>query len=215
MHIILIGGPGAGKGTQAKALSSRLDIPHISTGDMIREAARKKLPWGIEADKLIRGGNFVPDNVMIPLITHTLGEPKCDHGFILDGFPRNIQQAHSLTEIFSGLNINAYSVVNIDVSRETIVERLTSRRSCSVCGGIVSLRNLKAENICPVCGAEDTLVHRNDDNEEVILKRIGIYNEVTHPLIEFYSSLNKLVTIDGNNKADKVTRDILSAISAG
>ncbi|MDD4282026.1 MAG: adenylate kinase [Candidatus Methanofastidiosa archaeon] len=211
MRIILLGKPGGGKGTQATMLKDRLGVPQISTGDILREAVKRQTPFGIEAKKFMDAGLLVPDCLIKDLIAERLREQDTAKGFIFDGFPRTIAQAEALKEIGASLGFDIDAVVNIDVSSEAIVTRLSGRRSCQ-CGAVyhVVSKTPKKEGVCDQCGA--ALYQRSDDQEAVIRNRLEQYEAQTRPLIDLYEKEGKLVTIDGNKPIDVVFADILAAL---
>ncbi len=211
MRIILLGKPGGGMGTQATMLKDRLGVPQISTGDILREAVKRQTPFGIEAKKFMDAGLLVPDCLIKDLIAERLREQDTAKGFIFDGFPRTIAQAEALKEIGASLGFDIDAVVNIDVSSEAIVTRLSGRRSCQ-CGAVyhVVSKPPKKEGVCDQCGA--ALYQRSDDQEAVIRNRLEQYEAQTRPLIDLYEKEGKLVTIDGNKPIDVVFADILAAL---
>jgi len=211
MRIILLGKPGGGKGTQATMLKDRLGVPQISTGDILREAVKRQTPFGIEAKKFMDAGLLVPDCLIKDLIAERLREQDTAEGFIFDGFPRTIAQAEALKEIGASLGFDIDAVVNIDVSSEAIVTRLSGRRSCQ-CGAVyhVVSKPPAKEGVCDQCGA--ALYQRSDDQEAVIRNRLEQYEAQTRPLIDLYEKEGKLVTIDGNKPIDVVFADILTAL---
>ena len=211
MRIILLGKPGGGKGTQATMLKDRLGVPQISTGDILREAVKRQTPFGIEAKKFMDAGLLVPDCLIKDLIAERLQEQDTAKGFIFDGFPRTIAQAEALKEIGASLGFDIDAVVNIDVSSEAIVTRLSGRRSCQ-CGAVyhVVSKPPAKEGVCDQCGA--ALYQRSDDQEAVIRNRLEQYEAQTRPLIDLYEKEGKLVTIDGNKPIDVVFADILTAL---
>lgn len=207
MNIALFGPPGAGKGTQAKELSKHYNIPHISTGDILRANVRDGTELGIKAKQYMDKGELVPDEVLIGLIRNRLSESDCDSGYLLDGYPRTIPQADALTDILKEINKPLNSVINIEVSDDELVKRLSGRRSCA-CGESyhVMFNPPEKEGICNACGAE--LYQRDDDKEEVIRQRLAVYNDKTKPLIDYYDGADILVNIDGSGAVDAVFKDI-------
>lgn len=205
MKLVFLGPPGAGKGTQAAVISQKLNIPHISTGDMFRRAIREQTPTGLKAKTFMDAGKLVPDEVVIELVRERLKLEDCSNGFLLDGFPRTVLQAQAL-ETIVGLD----AVIDIDVADEALMKRLTGRRVCSKCAGTFHTSNLKDEKVCPDCASE--LIHRDDDKPETIANRLKVYHDQTSPLIGFYSEKGLLKTIDGSQPMEKVTEDILSAL---
>ncbi len=213
MRIILLGKPGGGKGTQATMLKDELGVPQISTGDILREAVKNQTPFGIEAKKFMDAGLLVPDCLIKDLIEERLKGDDTKDGFIFDGFPRTIAQAEALKEIGANLSFDIDAVVNIDVSSESIVKRLSGRRSCE-CGAVyhVESKQPKKDGICDLCGG--SLYQRADDNEEVIRNRLEQYEKQTQPLIDYYEKQGKLVTIDGNKPIPDVFADIKARLHA-
>ncbi len=212
MRIIIFGAPGAGKGTQAKVLSEKFGIAHISTGDILREAISNQTDLGKKAQDLVNKGLLVPDDIMGGIIKEVLNSDKCKNGFILDGFPRTVEQAALLFDIFNELSITDAVVIKLTIKDEVVIKRLTSRRTCSYCGFIVNLMSLDNADKCPNCGMEGTLTQRNDDNEEVIKNRLEIYRRSTFPVVEFFADKLKLVSVDGSLPVESVTEQILNKI---
>ncbi len=209
-RLMMLGPPGAGKGTQAKMLSERLSVPHVSTGDMLREARREATPLGVEAGRYMDAGELVPDDVVIGIVRDCLGGEKGAQGFILDGFPRTRAQAEALADM--GLDLDA--VLNIKVSDQEVVRRLGGRISCPSCGAVYHeiFNAPKVANTCDVCGHVG-LVKREDDQEATILNRLEAYWKQTNPLVEFYRSKGVLVDIDGERSPDEVEESVVDAVS--
>jgi adenylate kinase len=212
MQLILFGPPGVGKGTQAKFLSSKYNIPHISTGDILREAVKNKTPLGVKAQEIMQRGELVPDNIVIGIVKDTLSQSKCKDGFILDGFPRSLGQAQSLEQILIELNFRNIHVINITANDQELIKRLTNRRACKSCGSIFVYDEIKDKNICPVCNEKDSFYQRNDDKEDVIKHRLEVYKSTTKPVLQFYKEQNKVIDIDGLQEIEIVTGDIISAL---
>ncbi len=210
MKLIMLGAPGAGKGTQAIVLSERYNIPTISTGVIIRAAIKNGTETGLMAKDYIEKGLLVPDNVVIGIIKDRLGEDDCKNGFILDGFPRTIPQAKALDKF--GVEID--KVLDIEVPDSHIVERLSGRRECSKCGATYHLVNnpSKKGSLCERCGGE--LVCRKDDAPETILSRLEVYHSQTEPLIDFYKEKGILFVADGTKGVDATTEEIISVLEA-
>ncbi|WP_338818576.1 Adenylate kinase [Moorella thermoacetica] len=198
MRLVLLGPPGAGKGTQAREINQRLDIPHISTGDMFREAIKRGTPLGRQAEVYIKGGRLVPDEVTIGLVQERLVQPDCRNGFLLDGFPRTVAQAEALDSWLSSRGERLDAVIDIEVPRDALLERLTGRRVCRQCGATYHVRyNPPAvPGKCDACGQD--LVQRADDTEATVNKRLDVYNEQTAPLVNYYRQRGLLKEIDGS-----------------
>ena len=209
MKLILMGAPGAGKGTQSANISEKWNIPAVSTGDLLRGAIKDGTELGMKAKSYMDSGNLVPDELVINIIKEYIGSDKCKNGFILDGFPRSIPQAEALDAM--GVNIDL--VVSLEVADEKIIERMSGRRICSKCGASYHIvyKPSKVENICDVCGAD--LFTRADDAAETVLNRLETYHAITEPLKEFYSKKGNLVCIEGREKVADTSAAVLEAIS--
>ncbi|HZW37871.1 MAG TPA: adenylate kinase [Ignavibacteriaceae bacterium] len=212
MRIILFGAPGVGKGTQAKILSQKYDIPHISTGDILREAGRQKSELGLKAAEIMNRGELVPDEMIIGIIKETLGQSKYDNGFILDGFPRTVPQAIALDALLNELNINNIHLLYLTANEEELVRRLTNRRACKVCGNIFNYNDIKNLDECPVCNAKASFYHRKDDNEDTIRNRFSIYETSTKPVLEHYEQKGKIAYINALGNIEDVTIEIEEAL---
>ena len=210
MNLILLGAPGAGKGTQAELLMEKLHIPGISTGNMLREAMRNGTVVGEKAKYYMDNGLLVPDEVIMDIVAERVVQPDCKNGFILDGVPRTLAQAEALQE--RGVQID--HVVSIEIDDSVIEGRMTGRRVCGNCGASyhIAANPSKVEGKCDLCGGE--LVTRKDDVPETVRKRLKVYHEQTEVLKNFYDKLGKLRTIEGNQAIDGVSEDILTAIGA-
>lgn len=208
MNIVLLGAPGAGKGTQAAKLVDEFGIAHISTGDILRAAVKAGTPLGLKAKTYMDAGELVPDEVVIGLVKDRLGEDDAQKGFILDGFPRTSMQAVALDGELSGLGKQIDAAIAIEVDPEVIVGRLTSRRMCRVCGYIGSA----SDAVCPKCGGE--MYQRDDDNEATVRNRLDVYEKATAPLIDYYSGKELLHRIDGDRPVEEVYADVKSALNA-
>ena len=208
MNIVLLGPPGIGKGTAASKLSKKLDMPHISTGDMLRENVAQKTKLGIEAKSYMNKGLLVPDEVVIEMMKDRVKEGDCKNGFILDGFPRTINQAEEI-----GKQIKIDKVVNIQASDEVIIDRLGKRKVCSKCGFIYHLVYIKPEKegVCDKCGSK--LYQREDDKLEAIKERLKVYRNETEPLINYYKEKGILVDADGSGTPKEEFESILEAVS--
>jgi adenylate kinase len=212
MRLILFGSPGVGKGTQAKILSSKLNIPHISTGDILREAVHNKTPLGIKAAEIMSRGELVSDDIMMGIIKYTLEGEKCTNGFILDGFPRNIAQAEEFEKLLANLKIDDHYLVYLTAEEEELVRRLTNRRECKNCRSIFAYNEIRNMDKCPVCNAERSFYHRNDDQEEVIRHRLQIFKSSTKPVLNYYKDKGRVIVIDGIGNVEKISEEILEAI---
>jgi len=212
MNLILLGPPGAGKGTQAQMIVERYRLPQISTGDILRAALKEGTPLGKKAKTFMDRGELVPDEVVIGIIDERLRASDCHSGFILDGFPRTIAQAEALQPILTKIGKSIDHVINIEVDSEELVRRLTGRRTCKNCGGMFHLlfHPPKQEGICDRCGG--TLYQRADDNEETIRTRLKEYQKQTAPLIEFYQLRNMLRSIQGVGSQDQIFKGIVGLL---
>ncbi len=208
MNIVLLGPPGIGKGTAANKLSKKLAIPHISTGDMLRENVAQKTSLGVEAKNYMNKGLLVPDEVVIEMMKERLQKDDCKNGFILDGFPRTINQAEKISEV-----IKIDKVVNIQASDEVLIDRLSKRKVCSKCGFVYHLVYIKPkkEGICDKCGSE--LYQRKDDEPKAIKERLKVYRNETEPLIKYYKDKGLIVDVDGSGTPEEEFELILKAVS--
>ena len=208
MKLILLGAPGAGKGTQAEILSETLSIPAVSTGNIIRAALKNETPMGLAAKSYMDAGNLVPDDIVIGIIKERLAEPDCANGFILDGFPRTIPQAQALEDL--GVEIDR--VISLEVPDEKIVTRMSGRRVCGKCGASYHTEYNKpaVENVCDVCG--DPLIRRKDDAPETVQERLRVYHEQTEPLKAFYEKSGKLKLVVGQEDVKDTTALTLAAV---
>lgn len=212
MKIILMGPPGAGKGTQAEKLVDLYQIPHISTGDMFRKAQKDGTELGLKAKSYMDQGQLVPDEVTVGIVKERLAEADCKEGFLLDGFPRTVQQADALDTILAELDMALDCVVNIEVDKAFLVDRLTGRRVCRACGATYHIANKapKVEGICDKCGGE--LYQRGDDTIETVSNRLDVYAAQTAPLIDYYKSKGIMSSIDGSKSMEEVLADIRTAL---
>lgn len=212
MRIILMGPPGAGKGTQADGLVRELGIPHISTGDMFRKALKEGTPLGMEAKRFMDAGQLVPDHVTVGIVKERLAEPDCAKGFLLDGFPRTIPQADALEKTLQELGVKLDKVINIVVDRNSLLARLTGRRVCKACGATyhVLFNPSKAKDRCETCQGE--LYQRSDDTEATVGSRLDVYDRQTAPLVEYYQEKGVLVNIKGDQAVEEVSGEILQAL---
>ena len=205
MNIIFLGPPGAGKGTQAQRVCSALNIPQISTGDILRRAIKEQTPTGVKAKAFIDAGKLVPDDVIIDIVKDRLAQSDCAGGYILDGFPRTVPQAEALEGIAA---IDA--VIELDVADEKLIERLSGRRVCLKCGATYHVSRLNGETECAACG--DTLIQRDDDKAETVLNRLTVYHNQTAPLVDFYQKRGLLKVIDGAQDMDTIFASIMDIV---
>ncbi|MCL6477810.1 MAG: adenylate kinase [Peptococcaceae bacterium] len=212
MNLLIMGPPGAGKGTQAEVLVKELDITHISTGDMFRNAIKEGTEMGKKAKEYMDKGELVPDEVVIGMVKDRLSQPDCQKGFLLDGFPRTVEQARALDATLAALGIKLNGVINIVVPLDKLMARLTGRRVCKGCGASyhVLFNPPQTEGKCNACGGE--LYQRTDDNEESVGTRLKAYEEKTQPLIDYYKGKGILLNINGDQEIKKVLEDILKAL---
>lgn len=208
MRVLLMGPPGAGKGTQAEVLTSRLEVPHVSTGDMFRKAIKEGTELGRKAKEYMDAGKLVPDEVTIGIVRERLAEPDCARGFLLDGFPRTVPQAEALDGILASMGMGLDAVINIEVPREKLVDRLTGRRVCRSCGATyhVLFNPPQTGGVCDHCGGE--LYQRSDDTVETVQNRLDVYERQTAPLIEYYRNKGLLQSINGDQPIEQVLVDI-------
>ena len=212
LRTILLGPPGAGKGTQAAKIIEKYNIPHISTGDIFRENIKKGTELGKKAQEYMNRGELVPDDLVIEIATTRLLEDDCKDGFLLDGFPRTVYQAEKLDEFLAAHGSKIEKVIDIEVGKEELMERLTGRRVCKSCGASYHIVNIppKKEGVCDVCGGE--LIQRADDNAETVANRIEVYEAQTMPLVEYYEKAGNIAHIDGATGLDNVFADIVKAL---
>ena len=212
MKIIMLGAPGAGKGTQAKRIAKKYNIPHISTGDIFRANIKEGTELGKKAKEYMDKGELVPDDITIGMLLDRIHKADCKDGFVLDGFPRTIPQAKSLTQALSKLNESIDYAINIDVPDESIITRMGGRRACLSCGSTYHIKYSapKKENICDNCGSE--LVIRDDDKPETVKKRLDVYHKQTQPLIDYYDSEKILASVDGTKDMEEVFLDIIAVL---
>ncbi|MES9816671.1 MAG: adenylate kinase [Candidatus Thiodiazotropha sp.] len=199
MKLILLGAPGAGKGTVAKQLTQLDGSVQISTGDILRGAVQAGSELGKQAEAYMKAGDLVPDDLIMGIMEQRLQEPDCEKGFLLDGFPRTIPQAEALKELLKKVAVDLDCAVEIDVPREVILDRLTTRRTCVDCGAIYNVKSMptKVEGVCDKCGG--SVVQRDDETEEAISNRLDVYNEKTAPLVDFYKNENMLLTVSATS----------------
>ena len=214
MRIILLGPPGAGKGTQAAGIVEKYNIPHISTGDIFRKNIKEGTDLGKKAKEYMDQGLLVPDELTVGLVTDRLSQDDCKNGFMLDGFPRNVAQAQQLGQYLNSVDLALDRVINIEVDKDILVGRAVGRRICKSCGATyhVEFNPPKVDGTCDVCGGE--LYQRADDNEETVSKRIQVYLDETKPLADYYSNEGIIANINGEQSIDKVFADIVDALES-
>lgn len=211
-RVVLLGPPGAGKGTQAKLLQDKFAACQISTGDILRKAVADRTPLGTEAAQYIERGALVPDDVIVGLVAERLKEKDCEKGFILDGFPRTIPQAESLDAMLRDMHLSLNRALSVQVPRSVIIERLAGRRSCKNCGALahVVFSPPKKERVCDRCGGE--LYQRQDDKEETVANRLKVYEQQTAPLVDYYRQRNLLREIDGVGAVNEIRSRVMEAL---
>lgn len=213
MKIILLGPPGAGKGTQAKSISNRYFIPHISTGDIFRKNISENTPLGIEAKSYMDDGQLVPDEVTINMVRDRLNQEDCKNGYLLDGFPRTVSQAEALQDFLKKKDQKLDTALCIEVPREFILERMTGRRVCPSCGASYHTKfNPPVNRKCELCGSD--VVQRKDDTAETVKERLDVYDRETQPLIDFYKNIDLLSVVDGTKAINEVFGSICSLLDA-
>lgn len=212
MRLVLLGAPGAGKGTQAKKLIEKYGIPQISTGDLLRAAVAAGTPLGKEAKSYMDKGELVPDSVVLGMVEERLKQDDCKKGYILDGFPRNVAQAEALDKMLGGLGMSLDAALSVDVPFDDLMKRLTGRRTCKSCGQMYNIyfNPPKKEGVCDKCGGE--LFQRDDDKEETIKKRLEVYNSQTAPLIEYYGKKGILKSVNGTGSIDDIFSNICKVL---
>ena len=212
MKIVMLGAPGAGKGTQAMMIREKYGLPHISTGDIFRANIKNGTELGMRAKAYMDEGRLVPDELTVELLLDRVNEEDCRNGYVLDGFPRTIPQADVLTEALAKSGDKVDYAINIDVPDENIVRRMSGRRACLNCGATYHIEHIppKKEGICDVCGKE--LVQRDDDRPETVLKRLSVYHEQTQPLIDYYEKAGVLRNVDGTRSLEEVFSDIVKLL---
>lgn len=214
MKIIMLGAPGAGKGTQAKMIADKYSIPHISTGDIFRANIKNGTELGKKAKTYMDQGLLVPDELVVDLVVDRVGQEDCSNGYVLDGFPRTIPQAESLDAALEKLGSKVDYAINVEVPDENIVRRMSGRRACVACGATYHIVHIptKVEGICDRCGSE--LILRDDDKPETVKKRLAVYHEQIQPLIDYYNDKKVLVEVDGTKDMNDVFTDIVKILGA-
>ena len=212
MYIILLGAPGAGKGTLSKMIEGKFDIPHLSTGDILRDNVSRKTCVGNQAKDYMDNGKLVPDDIMIQMVKGRVLEEDCKTGFVLDGFPRTIKQAEALRLIFNELDIRIDAIFNLEASPKTIIERLSERMTCRNCGAIYHIKNIppKDEGKCDRCG--DRLYQRDDDKKDVVKERLIVYKAQTKKIISYYKKQSSFCEINANRKADEMFMEVCKSL---
>ena len=211
--VIFLGPPGSGKGTQAKELARQYGVPHLSTGDMLREHVSKGTPLGLKAKPIMERGELVPDSLVLKMVADRIERPDCEHGFVFDGFPRTVAQAKYLGELLRRLGFKQPFVIHMVIPTSVLMKRLTGRRTCKVGGEIYNIydRPPRVEGICDNDGGE--LLHRPDDREEVVAPRLNAYEKLTAPLVQYYRRFGALHDVDANRSVDEVRREIGQLVS--
>ena len=214
MKIIMLGAPGAGKGTQAKMIADKYTIPHISTGDIFKKKKKNGTELGKKAKTFMDQGLLVPDELVVDLVVDRVAKDDCSNGYVLDGFPRTIPQAESLDAALEKLGSKVDYAVNVEVPDENIINRMSGRRACVSCGATYHIVHIptKVEGICDRCGNE--LILRDDDKPETVKKRLAVYHEQTQPLIDYYNGKKVLVEVDGTRDMNDVFADIVKILGA-
>jgi len=214
MRLLLFGAPGVGKGTQAKLLSSKFNIPHISTGDILRQTVKEQTELGKKAQEIMSRGDLVPDDIMIGIIKYRLSKSDCKSGFILDGFPRTEKQARELDSLLDELNLTGLKLINIYANEEEIVKRLNNRRACKECGQIFTISEIKGKERCPNCNTKESFYLRDDDKEEVIRNRMEVFRKTTEPVLSYYENKGKVYAVDGLGSIEDAHNKILKALKS-
>ena len=212
MRIVLLGAPGSGKGTQAKILAGEKNVPHISTGDMLREAVAAGSRFGLQAKSIMDAGNLVSDEIMLGIIAERLAQADASDGFILDGFPRTKQQALDLDDLLDQLGMPLESAVLMDLDFKILMKRLTGRRTCSKTGKLLNIYFSSQDELDECTNSGGELIHREDDNEETIANRLDVYRKNTEPVVEFYRGRDKLKTVDAEGAIDDIYQRLLSTL---
>lgn len=213
MNIVLFGPPGSGKGTQADLIKAKMNLTHLSTGDILRENVKKQTPLGVKADSIMKSGNLVPDELVGAMIRQIISEKKSSSkGFLFDGFPRTLPQAKQLEDILNAEKIDGYKVISLEVSEDSIIKRISGRRLCKKCGKMYHILYMppKKENICDECNGE--LYQRSDDNESVIRERLKVYLEKTKPLLDYFANKGLLCSINGEGEVEDIFKRVIEKI---
>lgn len=212
MKIIMLGAPGAGKGTQADKICAKYNIPHISTGDIFRANIKKNTELGQKAKSYMDKGELVPDELVVDLVVDRIKADDCTNGYVLDGFPRTIPQAEALDAALAAINDKVDYAINVEVPDENIINRMSGRRACVACGATYHIVHIptKVEGVCDKCGAE--LILRDDDKPETVKNRLNVYHEQTQPLIDYYTAKNVLHEVDGTKAMEDVFSSIVSIL---
>lgn len=209
MQVILMGPPGSGKGTQADVLSKKLGLPHLSTGNMLRREIAEKTPLGFKVEEIMGKGLLVPDDVVLEILAKKLASPECSQGYLLDGFPRNVAQAEMLDALLAKTRKKIDAVVNLEVTRDEVVRRLSGRRTCMACGTVTHV-STTASNACFKCGGQ--LIQRQDDSIESVTTRLDVYEKQTKPLIQYYAQRKLLKNVTAMGTPQEITLRVLSAL---
>jgi adenylate kinase len=217
MRIVLLGPPGAGKGTQARRLMDKYGVAQIATGDMFRENIKNGTPIGRQVDEILKAGKLVPDEITIKMMSERLDQPDCRNGFILDGFPRSAAQAEALDKMLASKGLKLDGVVEMQVDDDKLVERISGRFTCGACneGYHDKFKKPKNDNICDKCGARDQFKRRNDDNAEAVRTRLQVYHTQTAPILPYYRQTGRLKTVNGMADMDTVTAEIEAVLGLG
>jgi len=212
MQLIIFGPPGVGKGTQASLLSKKFNIVHVSTGDILRDAVERKTELGLKAKAIMESGGLVSSDIMAGIVNEVLHSEKLKNGFILDGYPRTVNQAKTLDGILETLPDTTIQIISLTAQDSIIIDRLSNRRLCINCNKIISLHSIVNDDECPECGSKGTLTKRKDDAPEVIQQRLDVYKEKTFPVLSYYENRMDVISVDAAKKIEEVTQDILAKL---
>lgn len=215
MRIIIFGAPGVGKGTQAKRIAAQLNIAHISTGDILREAIKNETDLGKKAKSIVESGGLVPDDIVAGMLKDALKEERCANGYILDGYPRTLAQAEILNGIFKELGEEKIYLIKLDADDQVMIDRISNRLVCSSCGNILAKEFVSENFECPKCKTVNSFYKRKDDDAEVIKHRLEVYHQQTAPVFNFYKDKAHVITINGTKGIEEITSDILAKLKAG